>query len=107
MAKDKRIKTAREGIDPAKAYSLDEAVKLVKERAKAKFDETVEIAMNLGVDPRHADRMVRGRVAPPNGARVGGRAARPPARTAPPARSASRCARAAPRPTRRSPPAPT
>src|SRR5947209_3757503 len=53
--------------DPAKAYSLDEAVKLVKERAKAKFDETVEIAMNLGVDPRHADQMVRGVVNLPNG----------------------------------------
>ena len=49
------------------AYALDEAVKLVKERAKAKFDETVEIAMNLGVDPRHADQMVRGVVNLPNG----------------------------------------
>ena len=67
MAKDKRIAKARDGIDPAKAYSLDEAVKLVKERAKAKFDETVEIAMNLGVDPRHADQMVRGVVTLPNG----------------------------------------
>ena len=67
MAKNKRIKKAREGIDPAKAYSLDEAVKLVKERAKTKFDETVEIAMNLGVDPRHADQMVRGVVTLPNG----------------------------------------
>src|SRR6187397_2550143 len=67
MAKDKRIKKAREGVDPAKAYSLDEAVKLVKERAKAKFNETVEIAMNLGVDPRHSDQMVRGVVNLPNG----------------------------------------
>jgi len=67
MAKDKRIKKAREGVDPAKSYSLDEAVKMVKERAKAKFDETVEIAMNLGVDPRHADQMVRGVVNLPNG----------------------------------------
>ena len=67
MAKNKRIKKAREGLDPAKAYSLDEAVKLVKERAKTKFDETVEIAMNLGVDPRHADQMVRGVVNLPNG----------------------------------------
>ena len=67
MAKGKRITKAREGVDPAKAYSLDEAVKLVKERAKAKFDETVEIAMNLGVDPRHADQMVRGVVTLPNG----------------------------------------
>lgn len=67
MSMGKRVKAAREGIDPAKAYSLDEAVKLVKERAKAKFDETVEIAMNLGVDPRHADQMVRGVVNLPNG----------------------------------------
>src|SRR6478736_3404873 len=67
MAKDKRIKKAREGVDPAKAYPLDEAVKLVKDGAKAKFDETVEIAMNLGVDPRHADQMVRGVVTLPNG----------------------------------------
>jgi large subunit ribosomal protein L1 len=63
----KRIVKAREGVDPAKSYSLDEAVKLIKERAKAKFDETVEIAMNLGVDPRHADQMVRGVVNLPNG----------------------------------------
>jgi large subunit ribosomal protein L1 len=63
----KRVIKAREGIDPAKAYPIDEAVKLVKERAKAKFDETVEIAMNLGVDPRHADQMVRGMVNLPNG----------------------------------------
>jgi large subunit ribosomal protein L1 len=63
----KRVVKAREGIDPAKSYSLDEAVKLIKERAKAKFDETVEIAMNLGVDPRHADQMVRGVVTLPNG----------------------------------------
>src|SRR6187549_2359162 len=67
MAKDKRIAKARDGIDPAKAYSLDEAVKMVKERAKAKFDETIEIAMNLGVDPKHADQMVRGVVTLPNG----------------------------------------
>jgi large subunit ribosomal protein L1 len=67
MSMGKRVTKAREGIDPAKSYSLDEAVKLVKERAKAKFDETVEIAMNLGVDPRHADQMVRGVVNLPNG----------------------------------------
>jgi large subunit ribosomal protein L1 len=67
MAKGKRFTKASEGVDPAKAYGLDEAVKLVKERAKAKFDETVEIAMNLGVDPRHADQMVRGVVTLPNG----------------------------------------
>ena len=63
----KRVTKAREGSDPAKAYALDEAVKLVKERAKSKFDETIEIAINLGVDPRHADQMVRGVVNLPNG----------------------------------------
>jgi large subunit ribosomal protein L1 len=56
----KRIRSAREGIDAVKLYAIQDAVKLVKERAKAKFDETVEISMNLGVDPRHADQMVRG-----------------------------------------------
>ena len=63
----KRIKSAREGVDRVKLYKLDEAVGLVKDRAKAKFDETVEIAMNLGVDPKHADQMVRGVVNLPNG----------------------------------------
>jgi large subunit ribosomal protein L1 len=63
----KRIRAAREGIDRTKLYSLDEAVKLLKERSKAKFDETVELAMNLGVDPRHADQMVRGVCNLPNG----------------------------------------
>src|SRR5437773_11874381 len=67
MAKGKRITQAREGVDPAKAYTLPEAVKMVKDRAKAKFDETIEVAMNLGVDPRHADQMVRGVVNLPNG----------------------------------------
>jgi large subunit ribosomal protein L1 len=68
MAKaGKRITAALEGIDRKKLYGIDEAVKLVKERAKAKFDETVEVAMNLGVDPRHADQMVRGVVNLPNG----------------------------------------
>jgi large subunit ribosomal protein L1 len=68
MAKiGKRTRTAREGVDPGKAYPLPEAVKMVKERAKAKFDETIEIAMNLGVDPKHADQMVRGVVTLPNG----------------------------------------
>jgi large subunit ribosomal protein L1 len=67
MALGKRTKTSREGIDPAKAYPIAEAIKLVKERAKAKFDETIEIAMNLGVDPKHADQMVRGVVNLPNG----------------------------------------
>ena len=63
----KRIRSAREGISRTKLYSLDEAVKLLKERSKAKFDETVELAMNLGVDPRHADQMVRGVCNLPNG----------------------------------------
>ena len=63
----KRIEKNRQGLDRAKFYSLDEAVKLVKEKANAKFDETIEIAMNLGVDPRHADQMVRGVCALPNG----------------------------------------
>ena len=68
MAKaGKRITKAREGIDPQKQYPLEEAVKLIKSRAKAKFDETIEVAMNLGVDPRHADQMVRGVVSLPNG----------------------------------------
>ena len=63
----KRLKIAQQGIDRSKLYGVDEAVKLVKERAKAKFDETIEIAMNLGVDPRHADQMVRGVCNLPNG----------------------------------------
>ena len=63
----KRTNKAREGIDREKLYSIDEAVKMIKDRAKAKFDETIEIAMNLGVDPRHADQMVRGVVSLPNG----------------------------------------
>ena len=67
MALGKRIKAATEGVERTKLYPLEEAVSMVKERAKAKFDETVEIAMNLGVDPRHADQMVRGVVSLPNG----------------------------------------
>ncbi len=63
----KRVAKAREGIDRDKSYDLGEAIKLLKERASAKFDETIEIAMNLGVDPRHADQMVRGVVNLPNG----------------------------------------
>jgi large subunit ribosomal protein L1 len=66
-AAGKRISKARDGIDRMKLYALDDAVGLVKERASAKFDESVEIAMNLGVDPRHADQMVRGVVNLPNG----------------------------------------
>ena len=56
----KRFKKAVEGVDTTKAYSVEEAVKLIKSRATAKFDETIELAINLGVDPRHADQMVRG-----------------------------------------------
>ena len=68
MAKiGKRLKGARQDIDREKFYAIDEAIKLVKERAKAKFDETVEVAMNLGVDPKHADQMVRGVCNLPNG----------------------------------------
>lgn len=68
MAKQpKRIAKNDDGIDRSKFYSVDEAVKLVKARANAKFDETIEIAMNLGVDPRHADQMVRGVCNLPNG----------------------------------------
>jgi large subunit ribosomal protein L1 len=63
----KRVLKTREGIDREKLYPLDEAVMMIKARANAKFDETVEIAMNLGVDPRHADQMVRGVVSLPNG----------------------------------------
>ena len=67
MTIGKRTKAIRQGVDREKAYGLAEAVKLVKERAKAKFDETIEIAMNLGVDPKHADQMVRGVCTLPNG----------------------------------------
>ncbi len=63
----KRIEKNMTGIDRSKFYSLDEAVKLVKERANAKFNETIEVAMNLGVDPRHSDQMVRGVCTLPNG----------------------------------------
>jgi len=63
----KRISQAREGYDKTVDHAVAEAVKLVKENAKAKFDETVEMAINLNVDPRHADQMVRGVVQLPNG----------------------------------------
>jgi large subunit ribosomal protein L1 len=63
----KRTAKNRDGIDRQKFYGLEEAVKLVKARANAKFNETIEIAMNLGVDPRHSDQMVRGVVNLPNG----------------------------------------
>jgi large subunit ribosomal protein L1 len=65
--KGKRLNAAYETVDRNKAYDLGEAVKLVKANAKAKFDETVELSMNLGIDPRHADQQVRGVVQLPNG----------------------------------------
>ena len=68
MAKQgKRLKAIYGGLDTDRAYGLEEAIKLAKANAKAKFDETIEIAMNLGIDPRHADQMVRGVVTLPNG----------------------------------------
>ena len=67
MALGKRTRAAREAVEGKENLSVDEAVSLVKANAKAKFDETVEVAMNLGVDPRHADQMVRGKVTLPNG----------------------------------------
>ena len=63
----KRVKKNLEGLDRAKLYTIEEACKLVKAKANAKFDETIEVAMNLGVDPRHADQMVRGVCNLPNG----------------------------------------
>ncbi len=60
MAISKRMKALTAIVDSAKAYALDDAMNLVKGNAKAKFDETIEISMNLGIDPRHADQMVRG-----------------------------------------------
>lgn len=63
----KRLTKAYEGVNREKLYPIAEAIKMVKERAKAKFDETIEVSMNLGVDPRHADQMVRGVVTLPNG----------------------------------------
>ena len=67
----KRVLKGRDGIERTKLYKVDEAVALVKDRSNAKFDETVEIAMNLGVDPKHADQMVRGVVnLPPGTGRV-------------------------------------
>ncbi|MEE2997259.1 MAG: 50S ribosomal protein L1 [Pseudomonadota bacterium] len=65
--KGKRINSSYEQIDRDTAYQLDEAVKLLKENATAKFDETIELSMNLGVDPRHSDQMVRGVVSLPKG----------------------------------------
>ena len=67
MAHDKRLAAARAKVDPGKSYPLADAIALVRQNATAKFDETIEIAMNLGIDPRHADQMVRGLVSLPNG----------------------------------------
>jgi large subunit ribosomal protein L1 len=67
MKKGKRINTAIANVDRTKSYDLTEAVKILKENAKVKFDETIELSMNLGVDPRHADQMVRGVVNLPHG----------------------------------------
>ena len=67
MAKGKRLAAAEKAIDSTKAYPLEAAVKLVKQTSRAKFDETVEMSMNLGIDPRHADQMVRGLTSLPNG----------------------------------------
>ena len=67
MTQGKRYKAAISAVDRNKTYPLDEAVKLVKANAKAKFDETIEVAMNLGIDPRHADQAVRGMVELPSG----------------------------------------
>jgi large subunit ribosomal protein L1 len=67
MTNSKRFRKVSEGVDIAKMYSIEDAVKMVKARASAKFDETIEIAINLGVDPKHADQMVRGVVSLPSG----------------------------------------
>jgi large subunit ribosomal protein L1 len=67
MKQGKRLKAAYAAIDINKSYTLDEAIRLIKSNAKAKFDETVEISLNLGIDPRHADQMVRGLTNLPNG----------------------------------------
>ena len=63
----KRIENAYKTVDKTKSYSLKEAVKIVKENATAKFDETIDLAVNLGVDPKYADQMVRGVCALPHG----------------------------------------
>jgi large subunit ribosomal protein L1 len=65
--KSKRLRSAYDGIEPGSAYDLTDAIALIRERASAKFDETIEVALGLGVDPRHADQMVRGVVSLPHG----------------------------------------
>ncbi len=67
MADTKRLAAAKAAVDRTKLYPLPEAVAIIKANAKAKFDETVEFSMNLGIDPRHADQMVRGLISLPNG----------------------------------------
>jgi large subunit ribosomal protein L1 len=68
MAKTgKRLQKAKENIDRTALYALSDAVKIIKENANTKFDETIDIAFNLGVDPKHADQMVRGVVSLPHG----------------------------------------
>ncbi len=67
MAKNKRLAAAEAKVEHNKSYSLDEAIALVKTNATAKFDETVELSLGLGIDPRHADQMVRGLLSLPNG----------------------------------------
>ena len=67
MAKNKRLVKAQSAVDRAKLYPVVEAMALVKSNATAKFDETVELSLNLGIDPRHADQMVRGLISLPNG----------------------------------------
>src|SRR5580693_6916940 len=67
MAKNKRLAAAEKAVDTAKTYPLEQAIHLIKSNSKAKFDETVEISLNLGIDPRHADQMVRGLTTLPNG----------------------------------------
>jgi large subunit ribosomal protein L1 len=67
MGLSKRMKDARAAIDRMRTYPVEEAVKMVKERAKAKFDETIEVAINLNIDPRQSDQTVRGVLALPNG----------------------------------------
>jgi large subunit ribosomal protein L1 len=73
LAGGKRMAAISQGVDRNKLHAIEEAVKLVKECSKAKFDETIEVALNLGVDPKHADQMVRGVCLLPNGS---GRTAR-------------------------------
>jgi large subunit ribosomal protein L1 len=67
MAKDKRMTKARDGITPGQAVAIAEAVKMVRARATAKFDETIEVAMNLNVDVTQSDQQVRGMIALPHG----------------------------------------